>query len=219
MSGDRRAKYLKVWQNVRFCPCCRSFLERVKKMLKSGMGAGWVGGSVGPVGLVGRVGRVRRRVQPMRQRVQGGMVGGRAFGGAGLAARQRFCQRFRQGRTRLTGPTRPTRPTEPPGQKPPNFVLTLFNHTFLPLDLHMSGIVPNFAPVNETSRDGAVVARWAHNPKVGGSSPPPATKSGGFANKAEPLTFCICRNYVINLRVCPARMAWPRHGMQRRKAA
>ena len=27
----------------------------------------------------------------------------------------------------------------------------------------------------KTSRDGAVVARWAHNPKVGGSSPPPAT--------------------------------------------
>ena len=35
---------------------------------------------------------------------------------------------------------------------------------------------------NDTSRDGAVVARWAHNPKVGGSSPPPATKkeSGNF---------------------------------------
>ncbi len=28
------------------------------------------------------------------------------------------------------------------------------------------------------SRDGAVVARWAHNPKVGGSSPPPATNQG-----------------------------------------
>ncbi len=28
---------------------------------------------------------------------------------------------------------------------------------------------------SQTSRDGAVVARWAHNPKVGGSSPPPAT--------------------------------------------
>ncbi len=27
-----------------------------------------------------------------------------------------------------------------------------------------------------TSRDGAVVARWAHNPKVTGSSPVPATK-------------------------------------------
>ena len=29
---------------------------------------------------------------------------------------------------------------------------------------------------NKTSRDGAVVARWAHNPKVAGSSPAPATK-------------------------------------------
>ena len=28
----------------------------------------------------------------------------------------------------------------------------------------------------KTSRDGAVVARWAHNPKVAGSSPAPATK-------------------------------------------
>ena len=28
----------------------------------------------------------------------------------------------------------------------------------------------------DVSRDGAVVARWAHNPKVGGSSPPPATR-------------------------------------------
>ena len=27
-----------------------------------------------------------------------------------------------------------------------------------------------------TPRDGAVVARWAHNPKVAGSSPAPATK-------------------------------------------
>ena len=29
----------------------------------------------------------------------------------------------------------------------------------------------------KTSRDGAVVARWAHNPKVAGSSPAPATNS------------------------------------------
>ena len=28
----------------------------------------------------------------------------------------------------------------------------------------------------KTSRGGAVVARWAHNPKVVGSSPAPATK-------------------------------------------
>ena len=30
-------------------------------------------------------------------------------------------------------------------------------------------------------RDGAVVARWAHNPKVAGSSPAPATKEGCFS--------------------------------------
>ncbi len=30
--------------------------------------------------------------------------------------------------------------------------------------------------IQKTSRDGAVVARWAHNPKVAGSSPAPATK-------------------------------------------
>ncbi len=30
-----------------------------------------------------------------------------------------------------------------------------------------------------TSRGGAVVARWAHNPKVAGSSPVPATKTRG----------------------------------------
>ncbi len=29
---------------------------------------------------------------------------------------------------------------------------------------------------SQTSRGGAVVARWAHNPKVVGSSPAPATK-------------------------------------------
>ena len=36
-------------------------------------------------------------------------------------------------------------------------------------------IIFNFAIT--TSRGGAVVARWAHNPKVAGSSPAPATKS------------------------------------------
>ena len=33
-----------------------------------------------------------------------------------------------------------------------------------------------FANSNDTVRGGAVVARWAHNPKVGGSIPSPATK-------------------------------------------
>jgi hypothetical protein len=32
-----------------------------------------------------------------------------------------------------------------------------------------------------TLRGGAVAARWAHNPKVGGSNPPPATKTGEVA--------------------------------------
>ena len=30
-------------------------------------------------------------------------------------------------------------------------------------------------------RGGAVAARWAHNPKVGGSNPPPATKVAKIA--------------------------------------
>ena len=39
-------------------------------------------------------------------------------------------------------------------------------------------LIPNIHStfVPQTSRDGAVVARWAHNPKVIGSSPVPATK-------------------------------------------
>ena len=35
----------------------------------------------------------------------------------------------------------------------------------------------------KTTRDGAVVARWAHNPKVVGSSPAPATKRALFILK------------------------------------
>jgi hypothetical protein len=31
------------------------------------------------------------------------------------------------------------------------------------------------APLGVLTRGGAVAARWAHNPKVGGSNPPPAT--------------------------------------------
>ena len=46
----------------------------------------------------------------------------------------------------------------------------------MPKNLDISKITPTFALEINTSRDGAVVARWAHNPKVGGSSPPPATK-------------------------------------------
>ena len=37
-----------------------------------------------------------------------------------------------------------------------------------------------------TTRGGAVAARWAHNPKVTGSSPVPATSvSGGVAQSVE----------------------------------
>jgi hypothetical protein len=38
-----------------------------------------------------------------------------------------------------------------------------------------------FAPI---LRGGAVVARWAHNPKVGGSNPPSATKKNSLAATA-----------------------------------
>ena len=45
----------------------------------------------------------------------------------------------------------------------------------------------------KTSRGGAVVARWAHNPKVAGSSPAPATKSKRLCHRAQPLLlFCNC---------------------------
>ena len=37
----------------------------------------------------------------------------------------------------------------------------------------------NFAPTN-MMRGGAEAARWAHNPKVAGSSPAPATKKAGL---------------------------------------
>ena len=46
----------------------------------------------------------------------------------------------------------------------------------MPENLEVDEKVTTFAHVNETSRDGAEVARWAHNPKVIGSSPIPATK-------------------------------------------
>ena len=42
--------------------------------------------------------------------------------------------------------------------------------------------------VLQTSRDGAVVARWAHNPKVIGSSPVPATKQKEVS-EMKPLFF------------------------------
>ena len=48
----------------------------------------------------------------------------------------------------------------------------------MPENLEVDEKVTTFAHVNETSRDGAEVARWAHNPKVVGSNPAPATKRG-----------------------------------------
>ena len=50
----------------------------------------------------------------------------------------------------------------------------------MPENLEVDEKVTTFAHVNETSRDGAEVARWAHNPKVGSSSLPPATNSRVF---------------------------------------
>ena len=58
---------------------------------------------------------------------------------------------------------------------------------FFDKTLAMSKKSSTFAVANlkNTSRGGAVVARWAHNPKVGGSSPPPATKKA----KSKDLVF------------------------------
>lgn len=46
----------------------------------------------------------------------------------------------------------------------------------MPENLEVDEKVTTFAHVNETSRDGAEVARWAHNPKVVCSSQASATK-------------------------------------------
>ena len=57
----------------------------------------------------------------------------------------------------------------------------------MPENLEVDEKVTTFAHVNETSRDGAEVARWAHNPKVAGSSPAPATKKEGHRKNDDPL--------------------------------
>ena len=50
-----------------------------------------------------------------------------------------------------------------------------------------------FASVLKTaSRGGAVVARWAHNPKAGGSIPSPATKER--IRESSLLFFCVFIN-------------------------
>ena len=46
-----------------------------------------------------------------------------------------------------------------------------------------------------TSRDGAEVARWAHNPKVVGSNPAPATKQ----EKSEMASLFLFYSYHISL--------------------
>ena len=59
--------------------------------------------------------------------------------------------------------------------------------------------VPTFAPRKTTSRGGAVVARWAHNPKVAGSSPAPATKKSLVTDtgcKASSFVFVLCGRIV-----------------------
>ena len=54
---------------------------------------------------------------------------------------------------------------------------------------------------SQTPRGGAVVARWAHNPKVVGSSPAPATKTKGrnsdpfFVSTPPPSLMSASRKY------------------------
>ena len=50
-----------------------------------------------------------------------------------------------------------------------------------------TGIILIFAPLKKL-RGGAEVARWAHNPKVGGSNPPSATKKKPWRESAG--VFC-----------------------------
>ena len=45
-----------------------------------------------------------------------------------------------------------------------------------------------FAP-RKKLRGGAVVARWAHNPKVGGSNPPSATKKKALVRSTRAFSF------------------------------
>lgn len=55
-----------------------------------------------------------------------------------------------------------------------NIYLTFINWNLFLKNLRNADLCTNFALA--IPRDGAVVARWAHNPKVRGSSPLPATK-------------------------------------------
>lgn len=76
----------------------------------------------------------------------------------------------------------------------------------MPENLEVDEKVTTFAHVNETSRDGAEVARWAHNPKVVGSNPAPATKRGSPFGGS--LIF-----YMLGIGMCadPSVVAYLRH--------
>jgi len=65
-------------------------------------------------------------------------------------------------------------------------------------------------------RDGAEVARWAHNPKVGGSNPPPATTKNLnlllisqltigfliFGRFGLPAAYCVVISMAISAIIC-----------------
>ena len=76
----------------------------------------------------------------------------------------------------------------------------------MPENLEVDEKVTTFAHVNEISRDGAEVARWAHNPKVVGSNPAPATKRG--SPFGGPLIFYMLG---IGMRADSSVVAYLRH--------
>ena len=72
-------------------------------------------------------------------------------------------------------------------------VLSIFVENIPQKVLHSAQICCTFAD-EITSRDGAEVARWAHNPKVVGSNPAPATKKKAVGNSNG---FFLCSNLSI----------------------
>ena len=66
----------------------------------------------------------------------------------------------------------------------------------MPENLEVDEKVTTFAHVNETSRDGAEVARWAHNPKVVCSSQASATKLKVISLRYD--LFCLCTPYILS---------------------
>jgi hypothetical protein len=49
-------------------------------------------------------------------------------------------------------------------------------------------------------RGGAVVARWAHNPKVGGSNPPSATKKKPWCESTGDFCFWIFKSLLLKIQ-------------------